>query len=91
MQANQMPCRVDGCPRCASKSGYCWGHNRRAKLGLPVGGQLRPWRSKRGDVLRHAALAYAEAETDRDYELACARLRVAAVRYVRAVFKLSRR
>lgn len=88
------PCSVDGCPNPARKAGFCWGHYRRKRAGLPVHVELRepqgaprdragiPRRSRVEQVV-DAAVDLADANTSGDeseYRRAKHRLLVAADR-----------
>lgn len=75
-------CRIDGCGRPAavpSRDGLCWGHYKRARKGLPLDVELRPW-GQPAVTLRRAALAYNEADGDEEFKRAERRLIMAGKR-----------
>lgn len=85
------PCAIDGCDGASvAKGPYCAGHERRRRLGQPMGPPIK--RPRRGPVTRadlaEAALAYADADSsdDRAFKAAFDRLEKLARRY-KAAFK----
>lgn len=75
------PCSVDGCPKEAARGGLCWGHVKKRQRGQTVNEALTERPESKIDVLREAALAYAEAEEDDDFRRAEDSLRKAAERF----------
>ena len=78
------PCSGPDCSRPAVRSGLCPGHAWQRQHGRPLA-PLAPRSRDRWDRLHRAALAMADAESDRDYYLAAQRLRAAAVEYARTM------
>lgn len=65
-----MACSVSGCEKPARKLNLCWGHHKRMRRGLPVHVPLREHESLTPhEELMRAALRYADAEADEEYEL----------------------
>jgi hypothetical protein len=79
------PCAVDGCVNESQRAGRCWAHHKRKCRGAVVDGSLAPRHQVPFDAVTEAALAYAEAEEDEDFERAREQLRRAAVRYVQSL------
>lgn len=71
-----VPCTGPDCGRPARRQGLCWGHLWQARHGRPLQ-PLAPRRQTKQERLAAAALAFADAETDEEYERAKARLRAA--------------
>lgn len=83
-------CSVDGCENEARRGGLCWGHHKRKDRGMPVEATMAPRPTKLAR-LRAAALAYAEADTDQDYDRADDNLiKSAAAARCAAIGKLTR-
>lgn len=74
-------CADPDCLKPALEGALCYAHSKRKKRGEPPTGPLaerhKTWRR----LLTEAALAYAEAVEDDEYERAWNRLRIAAVRF----------
>lgn len=81
-----MACIVDGCRRPAHRGTMCWGHQWRARNGLPLEEPLAPRNQTPLEVFREALAKYVEADPfdKAAHEKAWHRLRVAARRWVLA-------
>ena len=75
-------CAHLGCVREAQSLGLCGAHYMRRKRGTAMDRPVRDQRPRTlSEQLRDAAIAYAEAETEQDFQNAWARLRAAAKGY----------
>jgi hypothetical protein len=71
------------CGRPAKRAGLCWTHVWRARHGKELSADIRKRDMTPIQLLTEAALNYADATEDEEYRWALARLRMAALRYVR--------
>ncbi len=79
-----MTCKVMGCEREAKHAGMCFAHYRRKLRGRPLNTPLKLRKINAWELLHEAAIRYANAEDDREYELAYYALRRAALKYAHA-------
>jgi hypothetical protein len=76
-------CEISGCPKLAAKGArYCSMHRQRLLRGKPLHAPPQERLSPLGRLLE-AALRYAEAEDDADYDRAVEGVKAAARRFVR--------
>ena len=75
-------CAHLGCLRDAQSRGFCGAHYMRQKRGTAMDRPVRTLRPRTlAEQLRDAGIAYAEAESAREFDNAWARLRAAAKAY----------
>lgn len=74
-------CSVDGCPNPAAKSGLCEGHVKRRTRGQVVSAALKLRPRSPLERLTEAALAYANAESDDEFDRAKDNLRKSAAAF----------
>lgn len=89
-----MPCDVDGCTRTAWARGVCRYHYDRIthnREGTPKGWVATSRKNRGFGVVTEAALAFAAAETDEQYERAWRRLYMASIRHAFSVIKNRRK
>lgn len=80
-----IPCIAEDCPNEAKKGVVCEAHSKqRQRTGSDVLKPLRAHGTPR-DAIRRAALAYAEAETDEEYERSERALETALKRHVQSM------
>jgi hypothetical protein len=66
------------CPKPAARAGLCWGHMKRLQRGQAVAPALTERPKSKLERLTEAALTYAEAESDEEFERAAENLRKSA-------------
>lgn len=76
-------CSIDGCSRRAHAHGLCSAHLKRRNRGQPVNVTIRDSPKSEWEVLTENALAYANAESDEDFQRAKDNVRKAALTYGR--------
>ena len=76
-----MKCAHISCHRDAEARGYCGMHYMRSKRGSPMDGPPRQIRFTSHEALREAAIRFAEAESDDQFNRAWWALRRAARNY----------
>lgn len=74
-------CAIDGCGREGKQGGYCWGHRKRLARGQDMSGELGRRSESAMELLAAAALRYAEADEDEEFDRARDNLRKRAAAF----------
>lgn len=70
----QRTCSIDGCQKAAARGGLCWSHIKRRQRHVDIEAPLRVYGQPSAELVKRAALRYAEAADDEEFARARALL-----------------